>query len=67
MKRTLDAILHLQRAIAKRFGKKVYTFSGAAQVSIAYDRVELTNEGSIIVARGPAQVVRVLRRRRRAK
>jgi hypothetical protein len=58
------AILQLQRALRRRYGK-AYTDSGGATLSISNDRIELTNEECTIVARGPVKVVRVLRRRRR--
>lgn len=59
------AILQLQRAMARRFGRDVKTDSGAVTLSVSYDRIELTNEIGTIIARGPVKVVRVLRRRRR--
>lgn len=61
------AILQLQRALARRFGTKVGTVIGQASLTIAHDRVELTNEGCVIIARGPVKVVRVLRRVSRGK
>jgi len=60
------AIRFLQRLCAARFGnKRGQDSSGEATLYIGCDHVELTNNESVISARGPAQVARVLRRRRR--
>jgi hypothetical protein len=61
------AILQLQRALRRRFGKASGSGVGAATLSIAHDRIEMTNEGCVIEARGGAQVARVLRRKRKSK
>jgi hypothetical protein len=59
------AILQLQRALRRRYGSKLNTDSGAGTLYINADHADMTDEVGTIVARGPAKVVTVLRRRRR--
>lgn len=47
---TEKAIVHLQTAVAKCFGKTMDTECGAATLSISHDRIILTNAGSIVIA-----------------
>lgn len=64
--KTLDAIKHLQGLLAKRFGKGSAP-CGEATVYISARVVDMTDLNGVIKARGASQVVRVLRRKRRAK
>lgn len=54
------AIATLQAALRQKYGTDLYTETGAATISIAHDRVELTNpNGKVITARA-ATVARKL-------
>ena len=65
--KTLDAIKHLQGLLAKRFGKGYSSECGEATIYVSPDKIDMTDLHGHIEARGPSQVVRVLRRKRRAK
>jgi ribosomal protein S6E (S10) len=58
--RTENAILHLQDAIAKRFGCDFETDTGAGTLFISHDGVSLTNPRSSIVALRAASAAREL-------
>lgn len=60
----LSAVKLLQRLVTSR-GKNFKTDYGAGNLIIAHDRCELTDQSCKVVARGPAKVVTVLRRKRR--
>jgi len=59
------AILQLQRAISRRFGKDSGNGAGSCELHISARGAELIDAGNVIEARGPATVVKVLRRRRK--
>lgn len=63
---TKGAIQFLQTQLAKRFGRSNGD-SGECTISISPERASMTDEGCVIVARGPVRVATILRRVRRKK
>ena len=57
---TEKAIVHLQDAVAKRFGRDFGTDSGAGTLYISHDGVSLTNHHSSIVAQRASSIARQL-------
>jgi hypothetical protein len=57
---TLDSIRHLQTTLSKRFGTDINTECGEATLSIAHDRVLLTNAGGIVIAERDGSIARQL-------
>jgi hypothetical protein len=63
---TRAAIQHLQKLLRKHFGQAATSDYGQTTLSIGADKIEITDEDNMIVARGPAKVATVLRRKRRS-
>lgn len=64
--KTRAAILHLQSVVRDHFGDKATSDSGENTIYISATTVDLTDGAGTIVARGPARVATVVRRKRRA-
>lgn len=56
-----DALAVLQHAVRERYGDTFDTEAGAGTITIAHDRVEITNAGSKVVADGLEGVTAELR------
>jgi hypothetical protein len=57
----LQAILHLQESLKKRFGDAVQTDSGAGTIQIGHNSVFLVDDGNAVVARGPINSAKKLK------
>lgn len=58
----------LQLKLKQYFGAKATSASGECTIFIGPDKVDLTDGGGTVIARGPAKVATVImRRKRRAK
>lgn len=64
---TRAAMLHLQSVLRTHFGDDAKSGSGQHTIYIGPDKIDLTDGAGTIVARGPARVATVVRRKRRPK
>lgn len=60
--RARSLIDHLQEMVARRFGREVQTESGAATLSVAWDRITLTDGGNRIIAESAVGCISALGR-----